>query len=61
MTPFVVQVTTEVSTKQEEQHVSAQTKSTKYVITVEIFPSTQFVITTVTTPTSEDGGDNGHT
>jgi hypothetical protein len=52
MTPFVEQVIAEVATKQEEQHMSAQTKSTKYVTTVEIFPSTQFVITTSTTPTS---------
>jgi hypothetical protein len=39
VTPFVKQVTIEVSTKQEEQYVSTQIESTKYVTTIEIFPS----------------------
>ncbi len=58
VTQFEEQLPTKVLAKQEEQQVFAQTKSTKYVIAVEVSSSTQFVITIATTPTSHDQGDN---
>ncbi len=39
----------------------AQIESTKYVTIADVSPSTQFVTTTATTPTSHDEEDDGHT
>ncbi len=51
----------EVLTEQKAQQVFAQTESTKYATIVDVLPSTQFVTTIATTPTSHDEEDDGHT
>jgi hypothetical protein len=61
MTQFEEQPTKQILVEQDEQHVFAYRKSTKYVTTIEVFRSIQFVITITTTLMSYDEGDDGHT